>query len=138
MWQIKYNTNTNKKSRLYTIFPDLISIFQAFSRSEKLLGKLQDFIKNTRLCQTLNMNYQFFKLWCIHFFWWECQMQVNFPGVDFLGTVLRKKNCCSLLMSSITHETRHFHSHGVTYQNIVLIKTCFFFLRSHCCCRHCL
>ena len=54
-------------------------------------------------------------------------MQVNFPGVDFLGTVLRKKNCCSLLMSSITHETRHFHGHGVTYQHIVLIKTCFFF-----------
>ena len=30
----------------FLIFPDLISIFQTFSSSEKLLGKFQDFFKN--------------------------------------------------------------------------------------------
>ena len=39
-----------KKSRLFTIFPDFTSIFQTFSRSEKLLDKFQDFFKNSRLC----------------------------------------------------------------------------------------
>ena len=31
-------------------FPDFISVFQTFSRSGKLLGKFQDFFKNSRLC----------------------------------------------------------------------------------------
>ena len=39
-----------KKTRLFTIFSDFISIFQTFSRSGKLLGKFQDFFKNSRLC----------------------------------------------------------------------------------------
>ena len=38
-----------KNSRLFTIFPDFISIFQTFFRSGKLLGKFQDFFKNLRL-----------------------------------------------------------------------------------------
>ena len=38
------------KKRLFTIFPDFTSIFQTFSRSEKLLDKFQDFFKNSRLC----------------------------------------------------------------------------------------
>ena len=32
------------------IFPNFTSIFQTFSRSGKLLGKFQDFFKNSRLC----------------------------------------------------------------------------------------
>ena len=39
-----------KNSRLFTIFPHFISIFQTFSRSRKLLGKFHDFLKNSRLC----------------------------------------------------------------------------------------
>ena len=36
-------------SRLFTIFADLISIFQTISISGKFLGKFQDFFKNSRL-----------------------------------------------------------------------------------------
>ena len=39
-----------KKIRLFTIFPNSISVFQTFSRFGKLLGKFQDFFKNSRLC----------------------------------------------------------------------------------------
>ena len=35
---------------LFTIFPDILSTFQTFSRSGKLLGKFQDFFKDSRLC----------------------------------------------------------------------------------------
>ena len=38
------------KIRLFPIFSDFISIFQTFCRSGKLLGKFQDFFKNSRLC----------------------------------------------------------------------------------------
>ena len=42
--------NTRKKnSRLFTIFPFFISIFQTFFRSGKLLGKFQHFLENSRL-----------------------------------------------------------------------------------------
>ena len=51
----------------------------------KTFSRIQDSV------QTLKMNLHFFKLWCIYFFWWECRMWVNFPGVDFLEMVLRKK-----------------------------------------------
>ena len=37
-----------KPLRLFTIFQDFISIFQTFSRSEKLLGTFQEFFKNSR------------------------------------------------------------------------------------------
>ena len=37
-----------KKNRLFTIFPDIISIFQVFSSSEELLCPFQDFFKNSR------------------------------------------------------------------------------------------
>ena len=39
-----------KKSRLFIIFPDFISIFQTFSRSGKLLGKFEVFFKNLKVC----------------------------------------------------------------------------------------
>ena len=51
-----YQTDTSEKwtSRLFTSFQDLISIFQTFSRSWKLLGKFQDFFKNNSiLCMNL-------------------------------------------------------------------------------------
>ena len=43
MGGIEWNLTTGKKLRLLTIFPDFISIFKTFSRSEKLLGNFQDF-----------------------------------------------------------------------------------------------
>ena len=39
-----------KNSRLFTIFPDFVSTFQTSSRSGKLLGKFQAFLKNWRIC----------------------------------------------------------------------------------------
>ena len=39
-----------KNTQDFIIFPDFISIFQTFSRSGQLLGKFQDFFKNSRLC----------------------------------------------------------------------------------------
>ena len=42
-----------KKSRLFTIFPDFTSIFQTFSRSEKLLDKFQDFSRIQDSVRTL-------------------------------------------------------------------------------------
>ena len=38
-----------KKTRHFTIFSDFISIIQTFCRSGKLLGKFQNFFKNSRL-----------------------------------------------------------------------------------------
>ena len=43
MGEIEWNLTTGKKLRLLTIFPDFISILKTFPRSEKLLGKFQDF-----------------------------------------------------------------------------------------------
>ena len=56
--------------RLLTIFPDFLSIFQTCSRLEKLLGKFQDFFKNSRLCT--NPGFCF-----ISFIWWENQMKLK-------------------------------------------------------------
>ena len=39
-----------KKWTLFTILPNSISVFQTFSWFGKLLGKFQDFFKNSRLC----------------------------------------------------------------------------------------
>ena len=39
-----------KKIKTFYHFPDFTSIFQTFSRSEKLLDKFQHFFKNSRLC----------------------------------------------------------------------------------------
>ena len=39
-----------KNLTLFIIFPDILSTFQTFSRSRKVLGKFQDFFKNSRLC----------------------------------------------------------------------------------------
>ena len=52
--EIEYDQNgknfTYKALVDFIIFPAFISIFQTFSRSGKLLGKFQDFFKNSRLC----------------------------------------------------------------------------------------
>ena len=54
IWPIEKNC-THKapsvavKEKIKTIFPNFLSIFQTFSRSGKLLGKFQDFFKNSRL-----------------------------------------------------------------------------------------
>ena len=44
---------------------------------------------------------------------WKCQLSVNFPGIEFLGTSLKfrweRKICRRLFTSSIEHEIRHFH-----------------------------
>ena len=48
---VKSCSSFQKTSRLLTIFfPDFNSFFQTFSKSGKLLGKFQDFFKNSRLC----------------------------------------------------------------------------------------
>ena len=39
-----------EKRKTFYHFPNFISIFQTFSRSGKLLGKFQDFFKNSQLC----------------------------------------------------------------------------------------
>ena len=39
-----------KNDSRISFFPDIVSIFQTFSRSGKLLGKFQLFLKNSRLC----------------------------------------------------------------------------------------
>ena len=52
---LKKRRNKDFFMKHFIIFPDLISIFQTFSRSEKLLGKFQDFFKNLRLCTNPDM-----------------------------------------------------------------------------------
>ena len=46
----KFQSCKKKNSRFFTIFPDFISIFQTVPTSGKLLGKFQDFFKNSQLC----------------------------------------------------------------------------------------
>ena len=41
---------SKKTQDILPFFQDFVSIFQTFSRSGKLLGKYQDFYKNSRLC----------------------------------------------------------------------------------------
>ena len=48
-----------KSSRLFTISPNFISIYKTFSRSGKLLGKFQDFFKNSRLCTNPEWGFSF-------------------------------------------------------------------------------
>ena len=43
-------SSETSNARLFTIFPNFISLFQTLSRSGKLLCKFQDFFKNSRLC----------------------------------------------------------------------------------------
>ena len=43
-------------SRLFSVFPDFISIFQTFYRSGELLGKFQDFFNDSRLCMNSNIS----------------------------------------------------------------------------------
>ena len=54
IWPIEKNCTHKAPSvaveeKIKTIFPNFLSIFQTFSRSGKLLGKFQDFLKNSRL-----------------------------------------------------------------------------------------
>ena len=59
IWPTRKNWNSLLKDLLYgfqktqdflPFFQDFTSIFQTFPRSGKLLGKFQDFFKNSRLC----------------------------------------------------------------------------------------
>ena len=47
---LSVHVTLKKTQDFLPFFQDFSSIFQTFSRSEKLLGKFQDFFKNSRLC----------------------------------------------------------------------------------------
>ena len=47
---MKKKKTKTKNKQTKTIFPELISILQTFSRFGKLLGKFQAFFTNSRLC----------------------------------------------------------------------------------------
>ena len=124
VYQNRWPIEALKKQKNAFLF---ISIYQTFTRSGKLLGKFQDFFKNSRLCGNPENEFAFFQT-LVHLFLLMRMSNVGkFPWSWFLGDgTQREKNCCCLFISSITHEIRHFHV-AMTYQNSVLSKTyCFF------------
>ena len=106
--------NTNKKIKTLYHFSRPYLHFPGFFQVRKMAGQI------SRLFQEYKTLYKPWK-WITIFsnfgafisFDENAKCRWIFLELISWGQYSERKNCCSLLMPSIKHETRHFHSHWV-------------------------
>ena len=107
-WPIEAVKKAEKRFSLYLHLPDFYQVWKIAGQISRLLQEFKT------LCKPRKWICIFSNFGAIVSFRWECRMWVNFPGVDFLEMVLRKK--LGIFMSQSCSDL----SKQCTYQNLLL------------------